>query len=178
MDQSINLEGTIQGWGADLDPKNRPAYPMEKTPEHGTGAHWDVPPQQIAKVKIHKSVERPAFSHVMGTTCPPRGLSGLIRTFAYRYGEARFAHWLILLFADRVDVVESIVTDLFRGRVPNIFEEMGLKSELKYNRENFQKKLMVTGASILAAGVAFYWLKNRSSKRPDWSGLPEVKNYR
>ena len=33
----------IQGWGADLDHKDRPGYPMERTPPRLEGVHWDQP---------------------------------------------------------------------------------------------------------------------------------------
>jgi hypothetical protein len=32
----------IQGWGADLDPANRPAVPMERTPPR-LDVPWDAP---------------------------------------------------------------------------------------------------------------------------------------
>ena len=35
--------------------------------------------QQVARVKIHKSIEHGKLTPVFGTSCPPKGLSGLIR---------------------------------------------------------------------------------------------------
>ncbi len=50
----------IEGWGADLDPKNRPAVPRERTPPRFINAHWTELEPQIPKVKIYHSTERPA----------------------------------------------------------------------------------------------------------------------
>lgn len=122
-----NIE--IAGWGADLDPKNRPAVPKEKTPPHGTGAHWIEPEQQVPKVKVYHSIERPGLTPVFGTSCPPIGLSGRIRDVAYKFSEARLSHWMLLLFADRVNVVEGLIDDFRRGHIPNIFAEMGLRKQ-------------------------------------------------
>jgi len=40
---------------------------------------------------------------VFGSSCPPHGLSGLIRVGAYKISEARLSHWLLLYFADRLE---------------------------------------------------------------------------
>lgn len=147
MNKDINLEGKISGWGADLDLKNRPAVPMAKKPEHGTGAHWTEPEQQVPKVHIHHSIERPGITPVFGSTVPPKGLSGLMRNFAYRYSEAQLIHWLTLLAADRVDMIEGILDDLRHGHIPNIYKEMGLKSELRAPR--FRKTVTLASGAIL-----------------------------
>jgi len=127
------LKLKVTGWGADLDSRNRPAVSKEKAPPHGTGAHWEVPERQIPRVKILKSVEHRELTPVFGTSCPPRGLSGKIREYAYRMSEGRNAHWLLLLFADRVDVAESALGSLVRGRPHNPLAEMGLDAEWKYH---------------------------------------------
>lgn len=124
------LVSRIPGWGADLDPSKRPAVPKEKRPPNGTGAHWKEPERMIPKVRIHKSTEHQHLTPVFGTTCPPRLLSGLLRDFAYRYSEGRSIHWLTLLFADRVDVLESAVIDLFKGKPDRPIRESGLRAEI------------------------------------------------
>jgi hypothetical protein len=48
---------------------------------------------------------------VFGTAQPPRGLSGALRRRAYAIPEHRARHWALLLLADRVDVVETWVTE-------------------------------------------------------------------
>jgi hypothetical protein len=101
----------IPGWGADLDRANRPAVPMERRPPRLEGVHWDEPPRQRSNVEILKSTEHLRMPPVFGTSVPPRGLSGWIRRRAFRHSENDLRHWLMLLFADRVDTVEGLVSD-------------------------------------------------------------------
>ncbi|MEO5970729.1 MAG: hypothetical protein ABIQ95_12455 [Bdellovibrionia bacterium] len=131
MLDSTELKSKIPGWGIDLDPKNRPGVPREKTSPHGTGAHWDVPDRQIPRVKIYKSSERRSLTPVFGTSCPPKGLSGVLRDYAYSLSEARKSHWFLLIIADRVDEVEGILGSIFQLRPHNPLKEMGLATEFK-----------------------------------------------
>lgn len=146
----------IQGWGADLDHANRPAYPMERTPPRLEGVHWDQPDNQALKMKIFHSTERPAVTPVFGTSTPPSGLSGKIRAFAYKLSENDIRHWLLLLFADRVNVVEGIGQDLRQGRIPNVFAEMGLKAELTHNPAGLARKALLATAVV---GLGFYLIR-------------------
>lgn len=141
----------IQGWGADLDHANRPAYPRERMPARLEGLHWHEPEQQVQTVEILQSNERPGITPVFGTSTPPSGLSGSIRRFAFKFSENDLRHWMLLLFADRVNMVEGIGQDLARGHIPNVFAEMGGKAEFKYNRKAAVRKAVVAGAVV---GVA------------------------
>ena len=138
----------IQGWGADLDRRARPAVPMERTPPRLDNVHWKAPAQQARTVKVFHSTERPGMTPVFGTTVPPSGVSGMIRAGAFRFSENDLRHWLMLLFADRVNVVEGIIEDLAHGHVPNLFTEMGGPAEWKYNRQGFIRKAMIAGAVV------------------------------
>lgn len=157
----------VQGWGADLDPSMRPAVPMERTPPRFLNVHWSEIEQQPVKIEVFHSVERPGITPVFGTSVPPKGVSGLIRRAAYKMTENDIRHWLLLLFADRVNMVEGIFEDLSRGHVPNIFAEMGLKSELKYNRSSFLSKIAVTAGIV---GAASYFVLNRSRRQRTVAG--------
>jgi hypothetical protein len=126
-----SVQKSILGWGADLDPQNRPGVPKEKTPPQGTGAHWIEPPQQIPTVKILVSTEHKGLTPVFGTSCPPKGLSGLIREFAFKFSEGRKLHWVLLLFADRVDVLEEGIKSILNLNAHNPLSEMGLGVELR-----------------------------------------------
>ena len=158
--QSIDLTSNIPGWGSDLDPAMRPGVPRDKAPE--LGVEWLYPPlpQQVPRVKIHKSTEHGRLTPVFGTSCPPRGLSGRMRDLAYRFSEGRLARWMTLIAADRVNVVEDVLSDLAQLRVPNLVREIGLQSELRYNRIGLAKKIMVVGL-----GVAAYVAWSRSRRR-------------
>lgn len=153
----------IPGWGADIDEAKRPAgLTKESMPPNDTGAHWDVPEHQHHRVTVFQSIERPNCTHVFGTSAPPRGLSGLIRRYAYTFGEGIKSRWILLMLADRVDVVEGVLEDLSHGKVPNPVAEMGLKAEWKYNRAATVKKLVV-GAAV-AGGVAWLVAERRKAK--------------
>ncbi|HEX8303365.1 MAG TPA: hypothetical protein VF612_00685 [Jatrophihabitans sp.] len=128
------LRATIPGWGADLDPKDRPSVPRERFDPGASGAHWDFPERQPEKWPRERSIEHASLTPVFGTSCPPKGLSGVIRKYAYRrYSEARAAHWLLLIAADRVDSVEASVTALLRGHPDNPVTETGILSEFSHH---------------------------------------------
>ena len=110
-----NGHSHIRGWGADLDHRNRPASPKERKPPRLDDVRWTEPERQLQKVKVLHSISRPGLTSVFGSTLPPRGLSGFIRRQAFRLGENDVAHWLMLLFADRVNAVEGLVEDVKRS---------------------------------------------------------------
>lgn len=152
---------SIKGWGVDADPKNDPTYPIKhrNNAEH-QGYTWQRPPQQPIRPDILVSVERPNVTAVYGNTVPPRGLSGLIRRFAFKYSENSYLHWLPLLIADRVNVVEGVLQDLAGGKVPNIPAERGIKAEWKHNKPAVIRKV-ATGVVIVGGIVAMCLMKRR-----------------
>jgi hypothetical protein len=99
---------------------------------------------------------------LFGTSAPPKGLSGAIRRFAYKLTENDIRHWLLLMFADRVNVVEGIGEDLSRGKVPNILGEMGIKAEWQHNPGGLVRKAAVATAVV---GVAWFLLRRRGDNR-------------
>src|SRR5689334_16453333 len=107
---SDELKQRIPGWGVDLDPANRPAVPKEHFVYPNNAAHWEFPERQQPKWPRERSTEHKFLTPVFGTSCPPTGLSGVIRRIAYRrYSEGRAAHWLLLMLADRINVIEGFV---------------------------------------------------------------------
>lgn len=148
----------IQGWGADLDHKNRPAVPMERTPPRFIHQHEGRLPEQPQDVEVLVSTERPGITPIFGTAQPPKGLSGMLRRVAFRWSENDLRHWLLLLAADRVNVVEGIGEDLAHGKVPNVLGEMGIKAEWQHNRAGLVKKAAIAGAVV---GTAVYLMRRR-----------------
>jgi len=137
---SDELRARIPGWGADLDPKDRPAVPKEQFDPELSGAHWDFPERQPEKWPRERSIEHKFLTPVFGTACPPKGLSGVMRKLAYRrYSEARAAHWLILLAADRVDAGEHHLKSLLTLRPDNPITETGILSE--FSRHGFKSRV-------------------------------------
>jgi hypothetical protein len=124
-----DLRARIPGWGADLDPANRPAFPREQ-PGIPTGAHWELPEQQQAHGFRERSVEHERLTPVFGTAQPLHGLSGRIRRLAYgRYSEGQTAHWVLLMLGDRVDAVTAHVTALASGRPDDPITQSGILGE-------------------------------------------------
>ncbi|HYC37059.1 MAG TPA: hypothetical protein VEC19_11585 [Usitatibacter sp.] len=158
--QAIDLSTTIKGWGSDLDPARRPGVPRDKAPQLGREDLYPAIEPQVSRTKIHKSTEHGKLPPVFGTSCPPRGLSGVLRDVAYKFSEGRLARWLTLMFADRVDVVEGVVEDLAHGHVPNIPKEMGWASEWRYNREAFVRKTAIA-VGVTALVVVAWKMRSR-----------------
>lgn len=151
----------IPGWGADLSPTDRPAYPKERIPARLPGLHWNEPELQVETVEILRSNERDGkLTPIFGSSVPPKGMSGMVRRLAFKFSENDLRHWLLLQAADRTNVVEGVVSDLSRGRVPNIPAEMGFKAAWKHDRTGVIKK-----AAIGAAVVGFLILARRHAKR-------------
>jgi hypothetical protein len=155
----------IKGWGIDADPKNDPTYPMkQRTNAEQTGYSWERPTQQPVDLEVLHSIERPNLTAVFGTSTPPSGLSGMIRRFAFRYSENQYSHWLPLLLADRVNVVEGVLDDLRHGHIPNIFAEKGYKAEWKHDKAGLLTKFAVA-AALVAGAIVYIHSKNNDSRR-------------
>jgi len=168
-ESSDSLRARIPGWGADLDPEDRPSVPKLQWQEDRSGAHWEFPERQPEKWPRERSIEHEFLTPVFGTSCPPKGLSGALRRFSYRkYSEGRAAHWLLLLAADRVDAVESHLRSFATLRPDNPVTETGVLSE--FTRHGFSSRvgkkradvkhhladpIIVAGPWVLAAGLAY-----------------------
>lgn len=146
----VDLSGTIEGWGSDLAPERRPGVPRDAAPTLGRECLYPPIEAQLPPFRIHKSTEHERLTPVFGTSCPPSGLSGMIRDRAYTFSEGRLARWMLLLLADRVNVLEDLGRDLATLRPPNLFAEMGLRTELRHNRKRFVAQVAGTLALVVA----------------------------
>lgn len=93
------------GAGADVAAAGRPGVPRERERRRDPGAHWIEPVQQPGPDTIGRTglgIPTPVF----GTAQPARGASGGLRRAAYRIPEHRASRWVLLLAADRLDVLE------------------------------------------------------------------------
>ena len=163
------LRARIPGWGADLDPKDRPSVPKERFDPTFSGAHWEFPERQEEKWPRERSIEHKFLTPVFGTSCPPKGLSGVIRKYSYaKYSEARAAHWLLLIAADRVDTAESTLRSFATLRPDNPITQTGVLSE--FRRHGWSSRVgrkrvdtghqlldpIIVGAPWVAAGLLAY----------------------
>ena len=160
MENRVIDPSQIKGWGVDANPQNDPTYPMKKrnNGEHA-GYSWERPPQQPINAEVLHSNERPNVSATFGTSTPPSGLSGMLRRAAFKYSESSYGHWLPLMLADRINVVEGVLDDLTHGHIPNIFDELGWKAEWKHNRKNLVMGIL-TGA-VVASTTVVYLRRNK-----------------
>lgn len=154
----------IPGWGIDANPENDPTYPMKQW----NGAdhqrfNYDKPVQQPIDVEVLHSIERPGVSRVFGTSTPPSGLSGAIRRWAFKYSESTYLHWVPLVLADRINVVEGYIDDFAHGIITNPFAERGWQAEWKYNRKSLIKNALI-GSAVTFAALALVSKKKKLKK--------------
>jgi hypothetical protein len=161
------LRARIPGWGAD-DPAIRPSVPRERFDPGATGAHWTHPEEQYPRDRRERSIEHAKLTPVFGTSVPLKGLSGVVRRFAYaRFSEGRAAHWLLLILGDRVDAMESHLRSFATLRPDNPITETGVLAEPRRHpiRSRFGRKrtdlahmwidpILVAGPWVLAGVLA------------------------
>jgi len=158
MEQSNEDYKNIPGWGMDADPENEPTYPMKNyTGDDHNRINYERSEQQPATVEILMSTERPVITRVFGTSVPPSGLSGMIRRYSFQHSEDRYRHWIPLILADRINMVEGLIDDIKQGQFPNMIKERGLMMEWKYNKAGTIKKV----ATLAFSAMVLYSLLKR-----------------
>jgi hypothetical protein len=170
MSKALVDTATIPGWGVDADAGNNPTYPMRHIENQTRGLSWDRPALQSPDVEVLQSIEHNRMPAVVGTSTPPSGLSGMIRRYAFRRSESDWLHWLLLMGADRLNVVEGVVDDLAQGKLPNIPGEMGARAEWRHNKTGFVIKAGATlavGAVLVAALARRGGDAGSSGRHPD-----------
>ena len=159
MENKLVDTSAIPGWGVDADTRNDPTYPMRDiSKDANPGMAWARPAAQPQRVEVLQSVEHNRQPAVYGTSSPPFGLSGVLRRRAFRHSESEWSHWMMLLAADRINVIEGLLQDLGRGTIPNIPAEMGVRSEVRHNPAGFARKVVVAGSVLTLAYFASRWL--------------------
>jgi hypothetical protein len=74
--------------------------------------------------------------------------------------------------ADRVNVVEGVVEDLGRGKIPNIPAEMGARAEWKHNKKGFFiKSAVLLGVS---AGVVMLLRSRKNGNEEPEAERPQL----
>lgn len=117
-DEHAEGTGQDQPIGADAPLENRPGVPMETASA--------LPAEPIARQpggeRHFRRVGLEELTPVYGTAQPPRGVSGKMRKMAYSIPEHSAMHWMTLLLADRVDVMEDY---LAHGIGPGTLNALG-----------------------------------------------------
>ena len=159
------LRARIPGWGADLDPADRPSHPKLQYAPESTGAHWRFPERQPGAEGRERSIEHAFVTPVFGTAQPLHGASGAIRRLAYkRCSEARLGHWLLLVVGERVDAWGSHLRSFATLRPDNPLTQTGVLSEFSVDgtsrsgrsdrRHHLLDPVIVAGPWVAAVGVA------------------------
>ena len=147
---------TVKGWGVDANPENDPTYPIKKRNDgEQKGYSWQRPTQQPVDIEVLHSNERPNVTAVFGRSTPPRGLSGMLRRYAFTHSESSYGHWLPLMLADRVGMVEGLMEDVARAHIPNVFGELGWRAEWQHNRKSLVTRVAV-GTVIIGALIGYF----------------------
>jgi hypothetical protein len=112
-------------------------------------AGWTEPPQQRnTDDHLHRAaLDGP--TPVAGTAQRPRGVSGSLRRAAYEVPEHYARHWMLLLMADRIDVLESRLG----STLADPMERAGLHGGARLARHN--------PLAVLAGAVAGAWVVKR-----------------
>jgi hypothetical protein len=161
------LRARVPGWGSDLDPADRPAFPRERS-DLDSGAHWVLPEQQDELTPRERSIEHTRLTPVFGTAQPMKGLSGVIKKFAYRrFSEGKATHWLLLVASDRVDAIESHLASLATLRPDQPITQSGVRGEFTHHgwrsrvgrsrvdvKHAWLDPLIVVGPWLLAGALA------------------------
>ena len=162
---------SVVGWGVDADPRNDPTAPMrDRSQDDSPGMNWSRPPLQEPRVEILRSIEHNRLPAALGTSTPPKGVSGAIRRYAFRFSESQWAHWLLLIFADRINMVEGVVEDLGRARVPNVWRERGLSTERHRDPRELAQAAAI-GVGLLAVALVATQVMRSGQPTPLWRRL-------
>jgi hypothetical protein len=136
----------------DKDPARRPGVPMYGAAPDRTGLIRRPPlDAQPPRAPVLVGVEVGRLTPVFGDTVPPRGLSGLLRRRAYRIPEHSAARWMLLIFADRVDVWESrarrhpIATALIVAALAGLSSRGARKRRTVASRGAVRRRLRLAG---------------------------------
>jgi hypothetical protein len=82
----------------------------------------------------------------------------MLRRVAFRWSESNWFHWFILLGADRINVIEGVLSDLRHGQIPNIPVEMGMRSERRFNKGGLIRKLLLIAVVLSGVVALAFWI--------------------
>lgn len=165
----------IKGWGVDLDGANRPGIPRELNQENvlSPNHHRAIRSKQKPGPNVNLTLERSEITPVMGNARSPELVSQFIRKAAFTFSEDSLRHWMLLLMADRLNMMEGWIEDILKGQMPMLLPRMESRTGDHFRRmlqqgpKSKQEKAMVAAAAftLLGAGFLAYRLVSRSSKR-------------
>ncbi|MBA4609611.1 hypothetical protein H1W00_14090 [Aeromicrobium sp. Marseille-Q0843] len=170
---SDELRERIPGWGADLDPADRPSVPRELVNGVPEGVLWDFPAEQPETYPRERSIEHARLTPVFGTVAPLQGFPGAVRRLAYaRFSEARAAHWLLLLAADRIESKQELWRSYSTERPDRFVEETGVRAERshhgfasRWGRGRVDKHQVLDPVVLALPAIVGTWVATRAVRR-------------
>jgi len=93
---------------------------MEHAPSPAGAAWWREPERQHERPELTRRVQLGRLTPVFGSAQPPRGIAGSIRRAAYRIPEHKARHWMLLLLADRTEVLAHRARKVLPIAVPAV----------------------------------------------------------
>jgi hypothetical protein len=106
--------------------------------EHA-GYTWERPPQQRTDVKFCIPTSARTFPLRLELDAARRTERRASRE-AFNFSENSYGHWLPLMLADRIGVVEGVIDDLSRGHIRIFSANSAGKPNGKHNRANLVTK--------------------------------------
>jgi ferritin-like metal-binding protein YciE len=138
---------STQARGADRSPERRPGVPMETRPAHERSASGGPTARQPERKEHLRSPDRDGLTPTFGTGPHPRAASGAMRRMAYAMPEYQARRWMLLMAADRVDVLEHRLPELLTGQ--------------RLDQLGRQVRANPVGMLTLAVGVGFMLERTR-----------------
>lgn len=105
MDEPPRQPATPPWVPVDASREARPGVPLQRRPVPDAGAHGEPPEQQRRGMPPPGGGVVLRATPVYGTAQPLHGVSGAVRRVAYRIPEHRAGRWVLLLAADRLEVL-------------------------------------------------------------------------
>jgi hypothetical protein len=157
--ERTTISGPHETAPTDVDsPAERPGVPMESRTRRVEGAPPSQPPRQHVTEPHFKRVGLDELTPVVGTAQPPRGISGAMRGLAYQLPEHQARHWLLLMAADRVDVLEHRLAGPLRATGMGLAAAAGAATVAMTLWRGRTRSVKGDLARGMAAGAAATWV--------------------
>jgi len=105
-------------WGVDRDMSRRPGVPAQREPRPWPNSRFPPERQQGEPASLMHGGPNKEFPPVFGTAIPLKGLSGMVRRYAYQFPDHYPRYWLLKLLGDRIDSWEHRLARVLPWAVP------------------------------------------------------------
>lgn len=92
-------------------------------------------------------------------------LSQKMRDYAFRRSETSYGRWIPLVMADRVGVIEGIISDIRQKRFPSIIKKQSVTGLLSYSSKRKLIAQAVIGTLVTTGAITLLVLRNRKKAK-------------